>query len=187
MSTQAENPASSSSLPEVPEYFANLTAQSVGQSADAQLDEPPQPPRNAYPSPANPVKATESYTRTIPRYRLYVTATRNNTLITFTRPNGNPIATITGGTAGFKGAKKSSYEAGYTCATKAFGLIKQVKEEDNKMDLELFLSGFGQGRDAVYRALMSEEGSWVKDMIVRLTDKTPIKIGGTRSKKRARR
>ncbi|KAI0080713.1 translational machinery component, partial [Panus rudis PR-1116 ss-1] len=118
-----------------------------------------------------------------PRYRLYVTATRNNTLITFTRPSGNPIATITGGTVGFKGAKKSSYEAGYACATKAFGLIKQVKEEENKMDLELFLSGFGQGRDAVYRALMSEEGSWVKDMIVRLTDKTPIKIGGTRSKK----
>ena len=55
-----------------------------------------------------------------------------------------------------------------------------------KMSIHMYLSGFGQGRDAVYRALMAQEGDKVRSAVTKLTDKTPIKIGGTRAMKARR-
>jgi len=51
---------------------------------------------------------------------------------------------------------------------------------------EFMFRGFGQGRDAVFKALMTSEGDDVRPFVNRVTDNTPIKIGGTRAKKTRR-
>lgn len=68
-------------------------------------------------------------------------------------------------------------------------MFQLLEEEQNKgIDLqwELFLKGYGQGREAVQRALMSSEGMIMRGSLIRVTDRTPIKIGGTRAKKARR-
>ena len=52
--------------------------------------------------------------------------------------------------------------------------------------MELSLRGFGQGRDAVTKVLLGTEGTRLRDTIVRVVDKTKLKIGGPRSPKRRR-
>ncbi len=106
---------------------------------------------------------------------------------------GHPIksGSWTGGSCGFKGVNRSGYEAGYQCAVRAFARIKQLARESAEMGgggarFEVLFKGFGQGREAVYKALMTSEGDDVRPFVTRVTDNTPIKIGGTRAKKTRR-
>ena len=50
--------------------------------------------------------------------------------------------------------------------------------------IELIFKGFGPGREALVASLNSTQGDQVRHKIRRITDATPIKIGGTRPKKR---
>ncbi|CAL1701648.1 unnamed protein product [Somion occarium] len=183
--SSVEQPAASSaqSSSEVPDFFSNLSLP----PRPSQPEDSGPPVGRAYPPPrtdSNPMRAKGKERL---KYNLYVTASRNNTIATFTRPNGNQLCTFSGGKVGFKGVKRASYEAGYQCAVTIFQRILKEKEQaGSSMCLELLFSGFGQGRDAMYRALMSEEGAAVRDMVFRITDFTPIKIGGTRAKKTRR-
>jgi len=157
---------------------------------------PPVGPDSAYappdPATANPLRATKDVPEALkvdrekPMYGVYVTSTRNNTIATFTRPNGNPVARFTGGKCGFKGQRRNSFEAGYKCAVETFNVIKEEELKVGGLRLTLNLSGFGQGRDATMKALMAAEGQDVRQWVTHLTDRTPIKIGGTRAKKMRR-
>jgi small subunit ribosomal protein S11 len=133
--------------------------------------------------------------------RIHVACTPNNTHIVITDPQGNPLkaSNWSGGKCGFKGVNRSGYEAGYQCAVRAFARIKQLAEEEGgagagggsiglvpRTRFEVLFKGFGQGRDAVFKALMTSEGDDVRPYVVRVTDKTPIKIGGTRARKTRR-
>jgi small subunit ribosomal protein S11 len=119
------------------------------------------------------------------RYKLYVSSDNNNNYITFTDPEGRPILTTSGGQVGFKHKSRGTPEAGHQCALKVVERIQQEIERQSKsgMILEVLFSGFGRGRDAVTKVLMSQEATPVRNIIWRVTDRTPIKIGGTRSKK----
>ncbi|KAI0688558.1 hypothetical protein BC835DRAFT_1372246 [Cytidiella melzeri] len=129
-------------------------------------------------------EAAETRLETRQLYRMYVKTTRNNIIITFTRPNGDPIRTHTGGACGFKHVNRSTHEAAHQCAVKMFKTIQEgILPKDPKMKLHVFVSGFGKGRDAVKQAFMGTEGDALRPLVVRLTDKTPIKIGGVRAKK----
>jgi small subunit ribosomal protein S11 len=121
----------------------------------------------------------------LPQYGLHIFASRNNTIATFARESGDVIAWFSGGSCGFKKSHRSSYEAGYQVAVRMF---KRVEMELGKTSAEihLYLNGFGQGRDAVQKALLTSEGDGIRSFIVTVTDKTPLKIGGTRSKKTRR-
>jgi small subunit ribosomal protein S11 len=102
---------------------------------------------------------------------------------------GNPIKAgcWSGGSCGFKGVNRSGYEAGYQCAVRAFARVKQLALEGGEgARFEVLLKGFGQGREAVVKALMTSEGDDVRPFVTRVTDNTPIKIGGTRAKKMRR-
>ncbi|KAI0347476.1 translational machinery component [Trametopsis cervina] len=163
-------------------------------------DRPPAPPRGAYPKPnppqPNPLKAQQ---RTLPGasdaqddvppppkplYRVYVKATRNNIIMTLTRPNGNLIRTHTGGACGFKHVNRSTHEAAHQCAVKMFKTIEEgILPQEPEMALHLYMQGFGKGREAVKQALLGVEGENLRPRVMRLTDKTPIKIGGNRAKK----
>lgn len=160
----------------------------------ARIDREPPPTAGAdgYPPP-NPPKAVPSknamqdflLTSLKPRYRLHCHSTRNNTITTFTKPTGHTIAWFSGGSCGFKKVNRSSYEAGYQCAVRMFKKIEDLSKTQ-PIELELFFKGFGQGRDALYRALLTSEGEAVRPMVVSITDRTAIKIGGTRAKKTRR-
>jgi len=110
--------------------------------------------------------------------------------------SGNPIKSggWSGGSCGFKGVNRSGYEAGYQCAVRAFARVKELARESAEMGgvgaggprFEVLFKGFGRGREAVYKALMTSEGDDVRPFVTRVTDNTPIKIGGTRAKKTRR-
>lgn len=87
---------------------------------------------------------------------------------------------------GFKKVQRSTYEAGYQCAVHIFEKIAQVRENNNTMTLQVNFKGFGQGREAVYRALTTSEGDKIREIVKCLSDRTPIKIGGTKAKKTRR-
>ncbi|KAI9507705.1 hypothetical protein F5148DRAFT_980985, partial [Russula earlei] len=127
---------------------------------------------------------------------IHVLCTPNNTHVLIRDARGRPLkaARWSGGSCGFKGVNRSGYEAGYQCAVRAFARVKQLAQEDaggagagvSRARFEVVFKGFGQGRDAVAKALMTSEGDDVRPYIMRVTDNTPIKIGGTRAKKRRR-
>ncbi|KAF8164998.1 hypothetical protein B0H34DRAFT_647629 [Crassisporium funariophilum] len=120
-----------------------------------------------------------------PKYRLHCHSTRNNTIVTLTGPNGNTLDWASGGRCKFVGANRASYEAGYQSAILMFHAIEKIAGEQ-RIKLELFFKGFGQGRDAMKTALLATEGSKIRDLVCSITDRTAIKIGGTRSKKARR-
>lgn len=67
------------------------------------------------------------------------------------------------------------YEAGYQCALRIFNRVAELKKTVNlqigDLKLELHLNGImGQGREAVYRALMSQDGTTYSSQIRYLLD-----------------
>jgi small subunit ribosomal protein S11 len=121
-------------------------------------------------------------------FRVHCFSSRTNTINTFTDPDGNVIAWNSGGSCGFKKRNRSTYEAGYQCAVRLFEKISaKAQQESTPLTIDLFFKGFGLGRDALTKALTTAEGDDVRTRIVSVTDRTPIKIGGTRAKKRKRR
>ncbi|KAI9768315.1 MAG: hypothetical protein M1840_004923 [Geoglossum simile] len=118
-----------------------------------------------------------------PPYHLHIYAHKHNTHVTLTRPNGDAIISVSTGNIGFRKAARSTYDAAYQLAAYVLGriqeqgLIRQIKE------LELVLRGYGAGREACTKVLLGSEGRFIRSKIVRVTDATRLKFGGTRSKK----
>ena len=162
-------------------------------AAAAEDDGPPTAGEGSYPRDGdrNPVRAArESGGRRGGEhdeklYAVSVKASRNNTIVTFARPKGDQFLTLSGGKVGFKKSNRNGYEAGYQCAV---GIIGALEREMERADLQwqLMLNGFGQGRDAMLTALTTSVGENVRGRLKRVTDRTPIKIGGTRGQKKRR-
>jgi small subunit ribosomal protein S11 len=106
-----------------------------------------------------------------------VSSTFNNTIITLTDPNGNVLAWGSGGTAGFKGSRKSTPYAAQIAAEGA----AQRAIEHGLREVEVFVKGPGSGREAAVRALAS---SGVRVLSIR--DVTPIPHNGCRPRRRPR-
>jgi small subunit ribosomal protein S11 len=85
------------------------------------------------------------------RGKVYVTATFNNTLVTFTDASGNTLFWGSSGMAGFKGARKSTPYA----ATTAVEAVARKAQEAGMREVEVYIKGPGSGRDAALRALKS--------------------------------
>ncbi|KAF3309483.1 hypothetical protein TWF173_010860 [Orbilia oligospora] len=117
-------------------------------------------------------------------FHLHVYSTKHNTHITFTDPKRNPIISSSTGILGFKKAGRHSYDAAYQLAAHVFQKIEDKGLIPKKV--EVILRGFGVGREAVTKALLGKEGRYIKDVVVRVTDATRTKFGGTRSKNKRR-
>ncbi|RLT36000.1 MAG: 30S ribosomal protein S11 [Chloroflexi bacterium] len=115
--------------------------------------------------------------KSVPRGRAYVSSTFNNTIITLTDPNGNVLSWGSGGTAGFKGSRKSTPYAAQIAAEGA----AQRAIEHGLREVEVFVKGPGAGREAAVRALQS---SGVRVLAIR--DVTPIPHNGCRPRRRPR-
>ena len=115
--------------------------------------------------------------RNIPRGQAHIQATFNNTLITVTDPRGNTLAWASGGTAGFKGSRKSTPYAAQLAAQRAARLA-----QDNGMrEVDIYVKGPGPGREAAIRSLQAA------GLVVRsITDVTPIPHNGCRPPKKRR-
>ncbi len=118
-----------------------------------------------------------SQNKDITKAKVYVTATFNNTIVTFTDLKGDVICWGSTGSTGFKGARKATPFAATTtveaAAKKAMGLgVREV---------EVYIKGPGPGRDAALRALRA-----VGLRMSLIADVTPIPHNGPRAKKRRR-
>ncbi|EIW61886.1 translational machinery component [Trametes versicolor FP-101664 SS1] len=185
----APSPASTSSIQSFTRQIGAVEEPEAAQQA--QEDGPPLPSADSYPPGVNPAAAAnEAVARARaglkkPVYAVSVKATRNNTIVTFARPKGAQLVTLTGGKLGFKKSNRNGYEAGYQCAVGIIGAMEKELER-TAFEWELNLKGFGQGRDAMLTAITTAVGERVKPLLTRVTDRTPLKIGGTRGQKARR-
>lgn len=133
-----------------------------------------------------------------PSHRFDCNTTRNNTITTlssltynpdnpFKPPISNVLAWFSGGSVGYKKAQRATFEAAHQCAIRIFKLIEEAKAaRPDEVRVHIYFRGFGPGREAIKTALMAPDGDNIRDTIKQLTDRTPIKIGGTRAKKTRR-
>jgi small subunit ribosomal protein S11 len=109
--------------------------------------------------------------------KVYITATFNNTLVTFTDVSGNTLFWGSSGLVGFKGARKATPYA----ATTAVEAVARKAQDQGLREVEVFIKGPGAGRDAALRALKA-----VGLTITLIADVTPIPHNGVRPKKKRR-
>ncbi|MBX6772790.1 MAG: 30S ribosomal protein S11 [Chloroflexi bacterium] len=115
--------------------------------------------------------------RQIPRGRVYIQSTFNNTIVTVTDPTGAVIAWSSAGASGFKGSRKSTPYAASVAAENA-----ARKAMDHGMrQIDVYVKGPGTGREAAIRSLQA-----AGLLINSITDVTPIPHNGCRPPKRRR-
>ncbi len=115
--------------------------------------------------------------RTIPKAVVHIRSTFNNTIVTLTDPNGGVICWASGGTSGFKGARKSTPFAAQRAA-------EQVANEAKKhgvVEVDVRVKGPGPGRESAITALQT-----AGIRVLSIEDVTPIPHNGCRPKKRRR-
>ncbi|MDH4246247.1 MAG: 30S ribosomal protein S11 [Deltaproteobacteria bacterium] len=115
--------------------------------------------------------------KNIPNGICHIMATFNNTIISFSDPQGNVLSWSSTGTAGFKGSRKSTPFAAKTAAEDA---VRKAKEHGLRQ-VEVEVKGPGTGREAALRAIASEG---VK--ITTIRDVTPIPHNGCKPPKMRR-
>jgi len=107
-----------------------------------------------------------------------IQATFNNTIITFTDPDGKVLAQGSPSRVGFKGARRSTAFA----ATKAaVEVAERVKKKYGLKEVKAYLKGPGSGRNAAVKGL---DAAGIK--ITLLADETPIPHNGCRPRKAPR-
>ncbi|MBI2846106.1 MAG: 30S ribosomal protein S11 [Chloroflexi bacterium] len=115
--------------------------------------------------------------RNIPLAKAHIQASFNNTIVTFTDPQGNVLTWGSCGTAGFKGSRKSTP---YAAQIAAQNVAKQAMGMGVR-EIDVFIKGPGPGREAAIRSLQAM-GLKVRS----ISDVTPIPHNGCRPPKRRR-
>lgn len=111
------------------------------------------------------------------RGRAHIHATFNNTIVTMTDLQGDVINWASGGTVGFRGARKSTPFAARQAAQKA---AKEAMDS-GMVEVDIYVKGPGPGREAALRSIQAA-GLKVRS----ITDVTPIPHNGCRPPKRRR-
>jgi small subunit ribosomal protein S11 len=119
-------------------------------------------------------------------HHLHVLSTKHNTHITVTKPNRDAIISVSAGNLGFRKAKRGSFDAAYQLSIHVLDKLNQGNWHSQIKKMEVVFRGFGMGRDAVTKILLGSEADKLKPKIVRVTDATRIKFGGTRSPNKRR-
>lgn len=123
------------------------------------------------------------YADRAPPHHLHVYSHKHNTILTLTRPNGNPMMSLGCGQIGFRKAGRSGFDPAYQLSSH---VMSQIQERGYLLEikrLEIVFRGFGKGRDAFTKVLLGNEGRNIRGLISRVTDSTRVKFGGTRSRK----
>ena len=115
--------------------------------------------------------------RNVATGQMHIQATFNNTIVSFTDPQGNVLSWASAGSAGFKGSRKSTPYAAQTATEKAATSAKDYGL--NRVDV--LVRGVGAGREAAIRAL-----STVGMAVSSIRDVTGTPHGGVRPRKARR-
>lgn len=108
---------------------------------------------------------------------VHIQSTFNNTIITITNLTGDTISWASAGSAGFKGARKSTPFAAQTAAEKA-----AIEAANNGMKtVQIFVKGQGSGRETAIRAIEA-----ARFEITSIEDITSVPHNGCRPPKRRR-
>ena len=122
-------------------------------------------------------KKKKSKRRSIVEGIVHVKATYNNTLISISEPNGDVIAWSSSGSAGFKGARKSTPYAAQVAADNAIQKAKIFGLER----VRVIVNGVGSGREQAMRDITANQIE-----ILSIEDVTAMPHNGCR-KRKARR
>ncbi len=115
--------------------------------------------------------------KNIPHAVAHIHASFNNTIVTFTEPNGNTICWASGGKIGYKGSRKGTPYAAQLAARDA-----AVQAQENGVrSVDIMVKGPGPGRESAIRAVAAA-GLEIKS----IRDVTPIPHNGCRPPKRRR-
>lgn len=116
--------------------------------------------------------------RSVPTGQMHVSATFNNTIITFTDTQGGALTASSSGACGFRGSKKGTAYAAQVAAEKAANAAKQTYGLGK---VDVYIKGVGLGRDAAMRAL---PGLGIQ--VESIKDVTGVPHGGVRPRKARR-
>jgi small subunit ribosomal protein S11 len=116
-------------------------------------------------------------------HHFHILTHRHNTHITLTKPNRDPLISVSTGNIGIRKGKRGEYDSAYQLTAYVLSRIQDQGLLAEIERLELVMRGFGKGRDAVTKAIMGSEGRIIRKKIIRVTDSTRLKFGGTRSRK----
>lgn len=115
--------------------------------------------------------------KNVPRGKVFIQSTFNNTIITLTDPQGNVLSWGSAGASNFKGSRKSTP---YAAQIAAEGAVRRAMENGLRQ-VEVFVKGPGSGRESAIRALQS-----TGLQVLTITDVTPVPHNGCRPPKRRR-
>ena len=116
-------------------------------------------------------KAKKKSIQPVPVGNVYIQASYNNTIVTFTDPNGNVIAWSSAGQNGFKGPKKATpYAAGLVVKAAVEKLVPFGTK-----DVVAYVKGIGMGREGAVRALQANGLN-----VLNIKDVTPLPHNGCR-------
>ena len=113
----------------------------------------------------------------VPQGKAFISATFNNTLITFTDPQGNVISQSSAGSMGFSGSRKSTAFA----AQRAGETAARAATEHGLKTVNVMVKGPGAGREAAIRAM---QAAGIR--VVSIRDVTPVPHNGCRPPKKRR-
>jgi len=113
----------------------------------------------------------------IPRGKVYIQSTFNNTIVTLTDLDGNVVSWGSGGTAGFKGSRKGTAFA----AQRAAETAARRAMDHGVRHVDVYVKGPGAGREAAIRSLQA-----AGIVVTTIRDITPIPHNGCRPPKRRR-
>ena len=116
--------------------------------------------------------------RAVVHGHIYVKTSFNNTLISVCDQTGNVLLTTSSGACGFRGSKKGVAYAAQIAADKIAGL---AQNQYGMKQIDIFIKGIGQGRDATVRSLIGKQFK-----IESITDSTKVPHGGPRPRKARR-
>ncbi len=112
-----------------------------------------------------------------PEGKVFIQASFNNIIITFTNMNGQVVSWSSAGKCGFKGSKKNTPYAAQVAADEA----ARKAHEAGIRRVEVFVNGPGAGRESAIRNINTAgiDVTFIKDM-------TPIPHNGCRPPKKRR-
>ncbi len=116
--------------------------------------------------------------KNVPKGKVYIQASFNNTIITVTDMAGNVIAWSSAGLMNFRGSKKSTPYAAQVAASNA---AEKAMEIAGLKEIDVLVSGPGIGRESAIRSLAGK-GLTIK----MIKDITPLPHNGCRPRKRRR-
>lgn len=116
-------------------------------------------------------------------YHFHIYAHKHNTHVTVTKPNRDAIISVSCGNLGFKKAGRKGFDPAFQVGAYVVDKLHQGGWHKKIRHMEVVLRGWGPGRDAVTRVLMGSQGKLLRSSIIRVSDATRLKFGGTRSRK----